>query len=223
MNYILKFKGKYRILPDIELKTNDFVKDENGNISEDHIYISCKHGITIRTYGHINGSKAVYLTAYIPSLYRGRKIKKEMDEQGIEYVQYVEGDEEVEFKFKALDIEQVATLLKARTNGADISPFSTKNLPRANVQIPTDEIEKYKAIIADVQKGDLLLIHRLTEAFLVNILNKKCRKTNKTFNFASDMRQMKMGRMAKEYVWSKGFWEEYLTYLKKEINKFYSK
>ena len=78
-NYILKFKCKYRLKPDLDKITNDFVKDENGNISEDHVYIDCKHGCTIRTYGHINGSKAVYLTAYIPSLYRGRKIKKTMD------------------------------------------------------------------------------------------------------------------------------------------------
>lgn len=222
-NYILKFKGKYRLLPDIELRTNDFIKDENGNISEDHVYIDCKHGCNIRTYGHINGSKAVYLTAYIPSLYRGRKIKKTMDEQGIEYVQYIEGDEEVEFKFKALDIEKVADLMNAKTSGANISPFSTRNLPRANIKIPTEENDRYKIVIADVQKTDLLLIHRITDAFLVNILNKKLRKTDKTFQFSSDMRKLKMSRMAKEYIWSKGLFNEYLIYLKKEINKFYNK
>ena len=211
-----------RIMPDLDKETNDFVRDELGNISDDHIYISCRYGITIRTYGHINGSRAVYLTAYIPSIYRGRKIKRAMDEQGIEYEQYIEGDEEVEFKFKALDIEPIAELLSARTSGASISPFSTKNLPKANnVQIPTEENEKYKAIIANVQKGDLLIIHRITEAFLTNILNKKLRKTDKSFTYISDMRRMKMSRMSKEYIWHKGFFEEYIIYLKKEIDKFY--
>lgn len=223
-NYILKFKGKYRLLPDIELNTNDFIKDENGNISEDHVYIDCKHDCNIRTYGHINGSKAVYLTAYIPSLYRGRKIKKTMDEQEIEYVQYIEGDEEVEFKFKALDIEKVADLMNAKTSGANISPFSIRNLPRANIKIPTEENDRYKVVIANVQKGDLLLIHRITDAFLVNILNKKLRKTvGKSFNYSADMKKMKMYRMPKEYIWTKGFWDEYLVYLKKEIDKFYNK
>lgn len=114
--------------------------------------------------------------------------------------------------------------MKVKTSGANISPFSTKNLPKANVEIPTEEIERYKAITAEVQKEDLLIIHRITSDFLSNILAKKYKKLgNKKFDVMVDMRKMMMARMAKEYIYSKGMFEEYLNYLKKEINKFYDK
>ena len=222
-NYLLKYKGTYRILPMLDKETNDFPRDIRGNIEESYndLYISCYYDNKIFVWGHDTNGR-VLLQAYIPSLIRGRHIKKSLDEQNIPYTNYFETDEEVIFRFKPKDIEVVATLLKAKTNGASISPFSSKNLPKAKVGIPTEEIEKYKAIIADVKQGDLLLIHRLTEAFLVNILNKKYKKeANKKFDYQTDMRKMKMARMSKEYIWCKGLFDEYLTYLKKGIAKFY--
>lgn len=224
-NYLYKYKGKYRLLLEIDKNTNDFVRDENGDVIDIDMYISCQYGNKITAYGHMgDNKKTMWLTAYIPSVVRGKNILKTLDAKGIQYVQPYILDEEVEFKFKAKDIEEVATLLKAKTNGCDISPFSIKNLPKADVEIPTEEIEKYKAISARVEKGDLLLIHRITDAFLVNILSKRLRKTEgKAFSYVTDMKKMKMGRMPKEYIWSKGFFEEYLNYLKKEIDKFYNK
>lgn len=221
-NYILKFKGKYRILPEIDRSTNDFVKNADGSVADEDVYIPCAYDSKITTYGHMkDNKKTVWLTAYIPSVIRGRNIAKALTEKGIEYVDYIETSIESEFKFKAKDIDEVATLMKARTSGASISPFSTKNLPKANVQIPTEEIEKYKAIAAKVNKDDLLLIHRITEEFLTNILSKKLRKIDRSFNLQSDIRKLMMSRMIKEYIWFKGFFNEYLEYLKKEIDKFY--
>ena len=222
MNYLYKYKGKYRLLLELDKNTNDFVRNHDGSIEDIDMYVSCQFGNKITTYGHMDDNKkTMWLTAYIPSVVRGRNIRKALDKKDIPYIRYHETDEEVEFLFKAKYIDEVATLLKAKVNGADISPFSTRNLPKADVEIPTEEIEKYKAIIADVQKGDLLLIHRLTEDFLVNILNKKLRKTNKTFDYSTDMKKLMMARMAKEYIFVKNFWNEYLEYLKKEIKKFY--
>lgn len=222
-NYLMKYKGTYRILPMLDKETNDFPRDPKGNIEEsyDDLYISCHYDNKIFVYGHDTNGR-VLLQAYIPSIGRGRNIKKALDEKCVPYTNYFETDEEVIFRFKPKDIEVVATLLKAKTNGANISPFSVRNLPKANVEIPSDQIERYKAVIDDVQQGDLLLIHRLTDAFLVNILNKKYKKeTNKKFDYVQDMRKMKMGRMAKEYIYSKSMWEEYLAYLKKGIVKYY--
>jgi hypothetical protein len=222
----MKYKGRFRILPELDKETNDFPRDSQGNIDESYndLYISCQYGNKITVYGHMgDNKKTMWLTAYIPSVVRGKNILKALDKKGIQYVQPHILDEEVEFKFKAKDIEEVAILLKAKTNGCDISPFSIKNLPKANVKIPTEEIEKYKAISARVEKGDLLLIHRITDAFLANILSKKLRKTEgKSFNLQNDMRKLMMARMPKEYIFTKNMWNEYLTYLKKEIDKFYS-
>ena len=220
-NYLLKYKSKYRLLPELDKETNDFLREVDGSIIDDDVYISCYNNNKIFVWGHDTNGR-VLLQAYIPSLIRGRHIKKDLDEKCVPYTNYFETDEEVIFRFKPKDIEIVATLLKVRTNGASISPFSVRNLPKSNVEIPSDQIEKYKAVIADVQKGDLLLISRLTDAFLSNILNKKYRKEEgRKFDYQTDIRKMKMSRMKKEYIYIKNMFDEYLVYLQKGITKFY--
>lgn len=216
--YLLKFKRKYRILPELDLETNDFPRDKNREISReyDDIYIACQYGNKIYSYGR------GILIAYIPSIIRGRNIKKALDVQGISYTHYNETDKEVEFKFKAKDIEPITALLRAKTNGAGISPFSTRNLPKAkNAEIPLNEIERYKAISSRVEKIDLLILHRLTSMFLDTVLQKNIRKFTKDFDYRADMKSLCMARQAKEYIYLKGMWEDYLKYMEKEITKFY--
>lgn len=225
-HYLLKYKGTYRVLPELDNETMDIPRDFNGEIAEgyDDLYIKCSFGNKIFAYGSEEGKKVVYLMAYIPSIGRGRNISKALTKQGVEFIDYSENDEEVVFKFKAKDIEPVAELMKATTSGASISPFSVKNLPKAkDAQIPTDEIERYKAISALVQKGDLLLIHRITEAFLVDFVQKSIKKRDKdkTFDVRADMKKCMMSRLAKEYIYHKGFWNEYLDHLKQEIEVYY--
>lgn len=221
-HYLMRYKGVYRVLPVLDEVYHDLPRDAQGNISHEDVelYIACQYGNRITEWGKENGRMS--LQAYIPSIGRGRNIKKELDKKNIPYTHYRESDEEVEFRFKAKDIEPIAELLKVKTGGANISPFSTKNLPKADIQIPTEEIEQYKAITAEVQKEDLLIIHRITSDFLYNILAKKYKKLgNKNFDVTVDMRKMMMARMAKEYIWTKNMWDEYLKYLHKEIEKFY--
>lgn len=225
-NYLMKYKGTYRILPELDKETNDIPRDKNGEISEgyDDIFIDCRYGNKIYTYGHINNSKAVWLVAYIPSIGRGRNIIKELKKQGIEYIDYYEYDEEIEFKFKSKDIKVIAALLKAKISGANISPFSPRNLPvnKDLVHISTEEIQRYKEISNKVKKEDLLLIHKITSQFLSNILTRKFKKNDKTFDYKKEIRKLKLSKLTKEYIYYKGMWEEYLKYLDKEINKCYS-
>lgn len=222
-HYLMKYKGTYRILPELDITTHDIPRDRHGNIAEgyDDLYIACRYGNKIFAYG-VDDSKRMVLSAYIPSIGRGRNIRKALDEMNIPYFNYVENDEEVEFRFKAKDIEPVASLLKAKTSGANINPFSVKNLPKAkNVEIPLEEIERYKVIAAQVSKEDLLIIHKLTTKFLDTVLTKKYKALQKDFDVKSDMKVCLMSRLAKEYIYTKGMWNEYLDYLTKEINKFY--
>lgn len=220
-HYMMKYKGIYRVLAELDQQTNDLPRDANGNVSEDvELYIDCQYGNRITEWGHDTNGRML-LSAYIPSIGRGRNIKKAMDAQGIPYMDYNESDIEVWFKFKAKDIEPIATLLKAKTFGANISPFSVKNLPKANVEIPSEEIERYKAVTAEVEKGDLLIIHKITTSFLTTVFTRKYKANDKSFSYQADMRKLMMGRMAKEYIWTKGMWEEYLVYLKKKIKDFY--
>ena len=222
-HYLMKYKGAYRVLPVLDEVYHDLPRDASGNISHEEVelYIACQYGNKITEYGKDSSNRMV-LRAYIPSTGRGRNIKKAMDAQGIQYTNYLETDEEVEFRFKAKDIAPIAELMKVKTGGANISPFSIKNLPKADVEIPTEEIERYKAIVAKVQKDDLLIIHRITNDFLSSFVEKKCKKIDgKSFDVNTDMKKMKMKRMVKEYIWTKGFWEEYLSFLQKKIKEFY--
>lgn len=221
---ITKFKGKYRLLPELCLNTQDFPRNDKGEIDEDaEVYISCRYGNKISYWG-LNSSRRGVLIAYIPSLGRGRNIKKELKKQNIEIFNYDESAEEVLFHFLASDIEPVAKLLGAKTSGASISPFSNKNLPKSDFEIPTDKMEAYKKITSRIEKKDLLLIKNINSSFLTNILEKSLKKqlNLKQFDYKQDMRDYKMSRQVKEYIYVRGFWEQYLEYLDKEIELFYS-
>lgn len=222
-HYLMKYKGTYRVLPVLDEVYHDLPRDAYGNINHDEVelYIACQYGNKITEYGK-DASNRMVLKAYVPSIGRGRNIKKSMDAKNIPYTDYFETDEEVEFRFKAKDISMIAELMKVITKGADVSPFSNKNLPKSDVKIPTMEIERYKAITAEVQNDDLLVIHRITNDFLSNLVERKCKKTEgKNFSYKLDMKKLQMSRQSKEYVWTKGFWEEYLNFLQKNIKEFY--
>ena len=223
-HYLMKYKGQYRILPMLDLEYHDLPRDPvSGDVSQEDVelYITCQNGNKIIEYGKEPNGRVVLL-AYIPSKGRGRNIKKAMDERNIPYTDYFETDEEAEFKFKPKDIEPIAELMKAKVSGANISPFSVKNLPKANVEIPTEEIERYKAITSQVQKEDLLIIHRITTSFLSSVLAKKLKGNSKRYSINVEMRRMMMGRMPKEFIYVKGYWDEYLDYLNKNIKSFYN-
>lgn len=68
--YLKKFVGKYRIIADYDLRTNDFIKDSNGSTTNvdldfDDFYIDCKNNIRIR-HGYLST-----MSCYIPSVQRG--------------------------------------------------------------------------------------------------------------------------------------------------------
>lgn len=231
--YLLKYKGQYRIKPNLDLELNDFPRDENGNIdpSYDDIYIKCANGSQIYHYGYNT------LVAYIPSIGRGHNIliaiAKELklikdDSKSRDYgtlysvlnkdktvFDIRENDEEIEFKFKAKDIELVAKYLKPQTSGADISPFSSRNLPKSSYIISAEDLEEYLKITSSIPKENKLIISRTTNEFIKNILSKD--KLYKTVSIKTDMRQKCL--KGKEYIHSMGYWNKYIKYLEKELNK----
>lgn len=218
-NYLMKYKGTYRLLPDLNYEKTDFSRNMDGSIDEDAVYIKCQFGCKIYSYG--NGT----LTAYIPSLGRGRNIKKAMDKDNVPYTDYDESDSEVSFRFKAKDIEPIAKLLKVSTSGASISPFSSRNLPKnKEVEIPEDEMQRYKSIASKVDKKDVLKIRTWNNEFLENVLQKKVRKEtkNKKYDAKEDMKSLNMGRQIKEFIWTKGYWELYLDHLDSAIQAYYN-
>ena len=72
MNYLMNYKGKYRIKVPYDLNTNDFSKKLNGNYEDIDIYISCSNGIKV----FYAGKGLLYI--YIQSLKRGHNILKQL-------------------------------------------------------------------------------------------------------------------------------------------------
>ena len=215
--YMMKYKGKYRLLTPIDQETNDFPRTPNGDVEEDlEIYITCQHGSKIYAYG-TDGHKEMQLAAYVPSLGRGRNVRKAMDKEKIEYYAYDETDEEVRFLFSSNDIEKVAKLLKAKISGANISPMSKRNLPKnKSVQIPNEDMKRYKDITSSLSKDKMLSIKSVNKSFMDNVLAKKLKenpRARKPFDYKSDMRKLMLAGKTREYIWVKGLWKEYVDYL----------
>lgn len=227
--YLMKYKGTYRLKAAIDQSTNDYPRDDSGGIdsSFDDIYIKCYGGAQIYHYGFST------LVAYIPSIGRGHNILKAIaNDIGLpEYETYeelykaledegtvqsiMENDKEIEFKFHARKLEYIALFLKPAIAGADISPFSTKNLPKCDYPIPEEDLAEYNAILDSMDSKDYLLVSRVTDAFLTNKLQKS--KQYRTIDLKKDMKKKCL--KTKEYIHSLGEWNEYIEYLKKEICK----
>lgn len=224
--YLMKYKGIYRLMAHIDQNTNDFPRDERGNIDSDDVYIKCAYGNQIYHYGHST------LMAYIPSLGRGHNILYALGKElcGIEdRIQYdelyslleqqgkiwdiVENDKEIEFKFSAKDIELIAKYLKPQTGGANISPFSSRNLPKRKYDISSTDLQEYRKIINKIPKGNILIIKNLTSQFLSDILKKD--KAYRRVDVNADMKKKML--KGKEYIHYIGKWNEYIKYLKEHI------
>lgn len=211
------YKSVYRILPVINNVTNDFCRDCNGKIDEDNVYIPCYYNSRIWHYGR---SK---LIAYIPSVQRGHNVVKALKKNGVNVFDCDESDEEVIFKFNASDMDQVASLMKPKTSGAKTSPFSSKNLPKAQVDIPENELARYKSLVSKLD--NYIVIKKFNDKFLDEILAKKLRPKGKRkpFDYKQDMKALCLTRDVKGYIYKRGLWEDYLKFLEIAIDSYLNK
>lgn len=246
--YLRKYVGQYRVKAEYDIATKDFPRLDDGKLdpSFDDLYIDCANKIQIKHHG------GNILFCYIPSKGRGmnvlRKIYKDKisktlpTEKTTDEKKYLENlckaliknevlvsaevlDEEVVFEFKADMIDYIAKLVRAKTNGANISPFSSKNLPREPYKIPDKDMKLYKEAIKDfpmktVNMGngpidipDGLLIKQLNKQF-----DEKIAATQKPGVDVGKDRKNK-GLKPKEYIHSMGMWKEYCKFLKTESKK----
>ena len=197
MSYLIeKFKGIYRIKAPIDAKTNDFPRKINGQYEDIDLYIDCQFGNKVFYQGNST------LLAYIPSVGRGRNIIQKIKET----------DEEILFEFKYVNSDKIIPLLKPRTSGANISPFSSKNLPRNDeYKIPDDELGKYKEIVQNIPQNKLLSINVIQNSFIKSLVSKK----HPLSEIKADMRLK--GLRGKEYIHSIGKWDKYIKYLKENL------
>ncbi len=240
------YKGVYRIKADIDQATNDFPRDEQGNIdsSFDDFYIPCAKNGKIRHYGQkvllyycptigkfrnilkkiyedkigdlnkhttIKFSKDKEITSYdYESIY-----KELLDKQILTYI--CEYESEGEFRFKTDMMDYIASLVEARTSGSNISPFSTKNLPSAKYDIPTEDLIKYKEIIKVLDKSEVIHLSHWAKQFDSVI---KAKKGN-TYDINAERKLSCLS--GKEYIYSVGLFDDYLQFLKDKVDLYLNK
>lgn len=211
--YLQKYVGKYRVIAEYDRSTNDFPRTKDGLIdpSFDDLYISCSYGNKIYHYGQN------VLVAYIPSIGRGRHVLRKLKEEypNVNIFDIRETDNEVEFKFKAKDIDIIALLLKARTSGVKINPFSKKNLRKEKYVIPKEDLALYKEITDVIPQGDMRIYVDMNNAFLQSISTKKHKDTD-----IKDDIQMS-GLKMREYIHKINKWNEYLIFIKNYLYNYY--
>lgn len=202
------YKGVYRLKTPIDLDTKNFPREYTGQFADNDIYIDCQHNIQISSWGR------GILEAYVPSLIRGHNIVKAIKSEFGEDIIFdvKDTDSEVIFKFKANYMTDLKKYLKPKTSGANISPFSTRNLAKNKTyKIPDEELDQYKQIIAKIPKEHILSLTHTTNNYLKLLVSKK----NTWEDIKADM--VLKGLKGKEYIHSLGKWNDYVKYLKDNL------
>lgn len=209
MSYMIdKFKGVYRLKVPYNLATNQFSRKLDGTFEDIDIYIDCQYGNQVTHYG---GS---ILQAYVPSLIRGHNIIKSINEINSDLIFDIEEtSQEILFKFNYKNANRIIPYLKPKTFGADISPFSSRNLPKSKYTIPDEDLVIYKEIVSKIPKNELISLVHTTNKFL-EIYTKK---NLKGVDIKADMALK--GIKGKDYIHSIGAWDKYIEYLKKNIKE----
>lgn len=210
MSYMIdKFKGVYRLKVPYNLATNQFSRKLNGAFEDIDIYIDCQYGNQVTHYG------SSILQAYVPSLIRGHNIIKSINEINSDLIFDIEEtSQEILFKFNYKNSSKIIPLLKPKTSGSNISPFSNKNLPKnKEFKIPDEDLVAYKNIVAKIPREDVLNLSHRTVQFIKSLATKK----NTWENIKADMALK--GLKGKEYIYSIDKWDDYIKYLEKELCK----
>ena len=153
------------------------------------------------------------MQAYIPSKGRGHNIIKAIKESFQEDIIFniEETDSEILFMFSTKDADNIIPLLKPKTSGASISPFSSRNLPKSKYNIPDEDLVMYKNITAKIPRERILDITHTTNNYLKSLTTKK-----NTWDMIKADMALK-GLKGKEYIHSIGKWNEYIKYLEENL------
>lgn len=221
-----KFKNQYRVLPELDLETKDIPRDYNGNIepSFDDFYIPCKGGIKIKHATQNN------LTCYVPKKQKFNRLLLEIYEYEYKTLHnYAEHDRilselkereiisegeyldtEGYFVFKTKKLPEWEHILKPKTQGSGIHPYSIRNIPVSNIQLDAELLQQYREIVH---------IDQYTPATAEwTIFMQKVRMVNKQFALDHDLNLKQLQRQhqirdAKVIFQLEGLWNEYIAFL----------
>ena len=165
---------------------------------------------TINEYNIERDGKTIHVVKENISIIDKELFNKELNSNSIIW-NVVETDSEVLFRFNAKYITDLEPYLKPKTNCANRSPFSTKNLPKTIYIIPDEDLVVYKKIVSKLPQNQLITLVHTTNNYLKSLATKK----NTWEDIKADM--VLKGLKGKEYIHSIGKWNEYLNYLQKNL------
>ena len=167
---------------------------------------------TINEYDVERDGKLIHVVKESISIIDKELFAKELKNNNNIIWNVVETDSELLFRFNAKDIERLELYLKPKTNGADISPFSSKNLPKTKYTIPDEDLVTYKNIVSKLPQNQLIALVHTTKDFIKSLATKK----NTYDDIKADMALK--GLKGKEYIHSIRKWSEYIEYLERNLN-----
>lgn len=212
--YLEKYVGKYRVLPELDLDTNDVPRDEKGSIDPtyDDLYIPCRKGYIK------NSAEDYYLCWFGDTLSLGRRVKKDFEIAKIPIYKYEETDIDVLIWFDIKYINKVASIVKPKTNGKNIKPFSKRNFKKekekASYTIPLKDYERYSSIMKDMSTVEKMQFARSCNNNFSDIVVKKM---GNNYNINEELYDS--GLDYKTFIHSIGLWEDYIEYVNNEYKK----
>lgn len=209
--YLLKYVGTYRVKAEIDYFKNDFPRNDAGQIDEsfDDLYIPCAKGVIKHTYL----GNDILVVCFYDKIGTANNVYKELLNK------YPKLDIEFEndgcdgfIYFDSHDINKIATIIKPRTSGAKINPFSNTNLPKPEYKIPSKDLNDLYSITKDLDR-----IHTMQFFKQVNVdFTKKLTKELK-----QELKQTRLG--FREFIHSKNLWQDYVKFVTKSYSKYLKK
>ena len=115
--------------------------------------------------------------------------------------------------FNSKDIKKIATIVKPKTSGAKIDPFSNKNLPKIEYKIPSKDLSELYTLTKDLSKIETMQFFKRVNSDFI----KEIKKLNgKAFNGKEEHKKSRLG--SKEFIHSIGLWDKYIKYVKKQLS-----
>lgn len=206
--YLLKFVGTYRVKAELDLITHDFPRNASGEIDEsfEDLYIPCARGVIKHTYL----GRDILALCYYNHAQQARNIYTILKEKYPKIdIELDDGDTDGLIYFNAKDIKKIATVCQPRTSGKDISPFSPKNLPKAEYQIPSKDLQELYEITKSLDRLSTMHFFKQINQEFMKSLGKKMQTA-----------KLQSRLSTKEFVHSAGLWDKYVKYAKKRYSNF---
>ena len=209
--YITKYVGTYRVLAEYDKATNDWVRDEYGNLaaSFEDCYVNF-----VDKNGRLENYCEDILTLNIWNLEKGReiidKVKKDyhtrdLTKKGV-VKKIIKTDDEILIYIKENHLQDFLKYIKLETRGKSIEPFDTKNLPQPCL-VPKKEYDIFDNLRRDINVKGCYLCSSLTREFI----KEKC-------NCAIED-VLSTGLTFESFIYKNNMWDKYIKILTKNVPK----